>query len=519
MKEKLIRIYRAHRILIIFLGVLTVLRLIYIFLIPLLPQEAYYWYYSLKPDFSYFDHPPVAAYSIWLGTLIFGNTVFGIKFMGIIWSLLTNILLYRTALLVIESGDADERRSWAFIAVIFFNLTLFAHIYAVIIVPDTPLLFFWMSVIFLIVRFQKTVSLRYLYLAGLALGFGMLSKYTAVAIMPAVFIILLINKASRKILVTPHPYLALLLSAFIFLPVIYWNMENHWVSFGFQFSGRADALKSFQTKYILQLFASQLFILTPLPMILFFRTTAVVLKNRLKDTDAVSLMLTGIFIIGGFLVISLKSLVKMNWLMPGYLGIVVATVLVLKDRISFRSLWIRSGIIASLILILIAYMILLVPNIPLGEGNTWSGWRDAAQKISDLQSKRGGRKAVFIFTNSYKASSLLKFYLHDDQEVYAQNIFGQPALQFDIWGIPDSLSGKNAIYVFSDRYEYKSQIDSVRRFFNRLKPLTTFEYFFNNQEKTRIISCYFGEGYKKPQTGPLGSAFNDASDFPADMRR
>jgi hypothetical protein len=516
-----VNIYRNHRHLIIFLTTLTVLRLIYVFLIPLLPQEAYYWYYSLKPDLSYFDHPPAAAYSIWLGTWIFGNTIFGIKFMAIVWSLLTNIVFYRTALLVLKGEDQHRKKLWAFTTVIFFNLTLFAHIYAVIVVPDSPLLFFWISVIFLILKFQKTSSLRYLYLAGLALGFGMLSKYTAVAILPALFIIILSDPESRKILITPHPYLALFLTVMIFLPVIYWNMENHWVSFGFQFSGRADALKSFQTKYILQLIASQLFILTPLPMILFFRTTAIVLTNWRKNTDAVNLLLTGLFIIGGFLVISLRSLVKMNWLMPGYLGIIVAAVLVLKDRVSFRSVWIRSGIMTSLVLIIIAYSILLVPNIPLGEGNTWSGWRDAAQKISRLQANLGGRDTVFIFTNSYKASSLLKFYLHDDQEVYAQNIFGRPALQFDIWGLPDSLAGKNALYVFSDRYEYKSEIDSVRRFFDRLTPMTTFEYSFMNKKKTRIISCYYAEGYKKPQNTEdryTGAAFNTTADILADER-
>jgi dolichol-phosphate mannosyltransferase len=44
---------------------------------PLLAQGAYYWYFSLKPALSYFDHPPLAAYSIWFGTFIFGKSIFG----------------------------------------------------------------------------------------------------------------------------------------------------------------------------------------------------------------------------------------------------------------------------------------------------------------------------------------------------------------------------------------------------------------------------------------------------------
>ena len=60
-----------------FLAVLTLFKLVIIAIIPITPQEAYYWYYSQNPDLSYFDHPPAAAYSIWIGTQLFGDTVFG----------------------------------------------------------------------------------------------------------------------------------------------------------------------------------------------------------------------------------------------------------------------------------------------------------------------------------------------------------------------------------------------------------------------------------------------------------
>ncbi|MBL8421020.1 MAG: hypothetical protein JNK92_10320, partial [Dechloromonas sp.] len=47
-------------------------------IVPLLPQEAYYWTWSRFPDWSYFDHPPLASYSIALTTAVFGQTAFGI---------------------------------------------------------------------------------------------------------------------------------------------------------------------------------------------------------------------------------------------------------------------------------------------------------------------------------------------------------------------------------------------------------------------------------------------------------
>ncbi len=474
MKEKILVIYHDHKGIILFLTILTVLRLIYIYFIPLLPQEAYYWYYSLKPDFSYYDHPPMAAYSIWLGTQIFGHTIFGIKFMGVIWSLMTNILIYDTAYLVIEHPDRERCRYWSVLTVIFYNLTLFAHIYSVIIVPDSPLLFFWICIIFMVFKYKKLQKPKFLYFAGMALGFGMLSKYTVIAILPAIFIVLLSDPKSRRGFLGPHPYLAMIVATVIFMPVVYWNTKHHWASFGFQFSERAETLKSIQTKYFFQLIASQFFILTPMPLVLFFKTTAGVLKNWRKTVDAMYLILTGLFIIGGFVLVSLRSLVKMNWLIPGYLGLIPATVLILKDKISLKSIWVKTGVTLSLALVILAHLVFLIDNLPLGEGNTWSGWQNAAQKIGKIQREQGGKGSVFIFANSYKAASLLKFYLDDKQEVYAQNIYNQPALQFDIWGIPDSLRGKDALYVFSDRYEYKSQSGSGRIVLQKSDPCRCF---------------------------------------------
>ncbi len=488
-------IYQEHRGIIFFLAGVAILRWIYIYFIPILPQEAYYWYYSLKPDFSYYDHPPMVAYSIWLGTRFFGDTIFGIKFMAVVWSILTNIILYSTAYLIIENRVTNERIHWSLMTVILYNLTLFAHIYAVIIVPDTPLMFFWAYVILVTFKFQKTLKPKFLYHAGVALGFGMLSKYTAIAILPAVFIIMISNPKTRRVFQTPHPYAALLLATLIFIPVVIWNTEHNWASFGFQFSERAETLKSIQSKYIFQLIASQLFILTPMPLLLFFRTTGLILKNWRKLEDARNLLLTGLFIIIGFTFISLKSLVKMNWLMSGYLGLIVAAVLLLRDKISLQSVWVKVGSTVSIVLIITAHVIFLIENIPLGEGNTWSGWRDATQKIAVIQKELGGRQNVFIFANSYKAASLLKYYLGDDQEVYAQNIYQQPALQFEIWGIPDSLRGKNAIYVFSDRYEYKSNLDLAAKFFDSMVPAGEFEFTFMGKKKVRIISCYYAKNY------------------------
>src|SRR5205085_3003638 len=50
--------------------------------VPLIPEEAYYWMYAQHPALSYFDHPPMVAWTIALGTHFFGNTELGVRIVG-----------------------------------------------------------------------------------------------------------------------------------------------------------------------------------------------------------------------------------------------------------------------------------------------------------------------------------------------------------------------------------------------------------------------------------------------------
>ena len=476
---------------------LTLLRLVYICFIPLLPQEAYFWNYSTKPDFSYYDHLPMAAYSIYIGTKIFGDHPFGIKFPSVILSLLTNIFLYRIALRSINASDEPDKYRFAFLVVLLFNLTTFAHIYAVITVPDSLLLFFWVVIMFAVVEFQISRKNRYLLLAGLALGLGLLSKYVAVAILPAIFICFLMNKQDRKVLYSPYPYLALLVGAIVFSPVIYWNAQQEWSSFIFQFGDRAAKMGLITLTYLGQLITSQLFILTPFVLFLLLKTTFHMIVKRPGEAKIRFYFLTGVFIIGGFILSSLRSLVKMNWLLPGYMGMIIATILLFKDRIHPGKKWLHAGVFSSAVFIILSYLIYVIPNVPLAEGNNWSGWKDASRRIYEIQSRSGGRNRCFIFSNSHKSASLLKFYLPDHQETYAQNILEEPALQYDIWGVPDSLQGKDALYVFSDRKEYGDYLEKIEEYFEEVSLVAEFEYKFLDSIPARKIFCYSAKNYHK----------------------
>lgn len=439
----------------------------------------------------------MAAYSIWFGTNVFGDNIFGIKFMAVVWYLLTSLLLYKTVSRFVENNLSDiNQNSIAFLAVILYNLTLFAHVYAITIVPDTPLIFFWLLVVYSVQERLITKNKNWWLLAGVALGFGLVSKYTAVAIIGAIFFFFLFSSRYRKELLSPYPYLAILIGFVIFAPVICWNAERGWASFLFQSAERADTVRSLRITYILQLLGSQLFMLTPLLFIYLFKSFSRIIRKWKKEENLHLYFWSAIIIIGGFTFVSLTSLVKMNWLLPGFLPLMAIIAILYYDKFLKQTKLIKSGIWTSIVLILVGHLIMAVPNIPLGNGNTWSGWEDAAEKIYEIQQDRGGREKVFIFSNGYKSASLMKFYLPDQQNTYAENIYGKRALQFDYWGIPENLTGKDAIYVRSNRTEYKDDLKEIRKYFDEVVEFENFDYKFVNGKSARRIICYYAKNYK-----------------------
>jgi len=67
-------------LLVALVGYAFFLRVLYCAQIELLPEEAYYWNYSRHLDIGYLDHPPMVAWLVRLGTLLFGDTEFGVLF-------------------------------------------------------------------------------------------------------------------------------------------------------------------------------------------------------------------------------------------------------------------------------------------------------------------------------------------------------------------------------------------------------------------------------------------------------
>ena len=135
-------------------------------------DECYYWEWSLHPQASYYDHPPMTAWLIMAGHALFGQTPLAVRFGAI----LSGILLALAGRLLGRDlfGKEAGNRAGIFL--------LLAPIFAgnsFLMTPDTFLMPAWAFAVYFAWRGSRGNMLWWLA-AGLAAGLGMLSKYTMV---------------------------------------------------------------------------------------------------------------------------------------------------------------------------------------------------------------------------------------------------------------------------------------------------------------------------------------------------
>jgi len=299
---------KAHSITLLIAG-FTLLRLLLAGTLPLLPEEAYYWSWSRHLDWSYFDHPPLATYSMALSTAVFGQTVFGIKAAAVLWSLGWNLLWARLIL------DMYADRRLAFWTIAALNLTVMYEAFGIGPTPDSPLFFAWTGAIWSVWRLSQTGDGKWWFAAGAFVGLSWLAKYSGVLLLPVVFLYLLTSSRQRHWLRKPQPYIAVLLAAAIFSPVLVWNAQHDWASLAFQGSRRVGEMGGFKPRYFVVLVATQFLMLTPYLFVVaigaLVRGAREWFAGRPEDRERL-LLLSAAVPIALFTLISFRSLVKFN---------------------------------------------------------------------------------------------------------------------------------------------------------------------------------------------------------------
>jgi 4-amino-4-deoxy-L-arabinose transferase-like glycosyltransferase len=391
---------------------LVALRLVAAAWTPLTFDEAYYWMWSKHLAGGYYDHPPMVAVVIRLGTLIAGDTELGVRLVSILLALPMSWAVYRTA-----SALFGGQRVAA-TATVLLNVTLMAAVGTMIVTPDAPLLVASSFVLFYLAKVLETGRGAWWLAVGIAVGTALLSKYTALFFGPAILIWLVAVPKLRRWLISPWPYLGAIVTLAIFAPVILWNRDHQWVSFIKQI-GRAR-IEDFRPAFIGELIPTQIAFATPLVFILGAMGLYALLRRNAGASAARMLINTTFWtIVAYFIWHSLHARVEANWFAPVYPAFAIAAAVAAnltqwdarqQRMVDFCLRWASP--------IGIAMFALLIVQANTGALNGYRrdatvrsvgvGWRQLADEIEAVRARVG---ASCVLAPDYGTTGWLAFYL------------------------------------------------------------------------------------------------------------
>lgn len=289
------------------LALLTAIRLAVAALAPLAPDEAYYWVWSHDLQPGYLDAPPMVAMWIRAGTLIAGQGALGVRLLAPLSTALGSVLLYRAGQALLPGSGL--------LAAALLNATLLFGAGAVIMTPDTPLLFFWVSALWATAMFYRDRNEGWLIAVGLFAGLAADSKYTAVFLAFGIGLWLLVTPEFRRVFLRPSAWLGAVFGALVMVPMIEWNRAHHWASFIKQGGRVGDFTPDRAARYLSELVFGQLGLATPLIALLFAAgiVLAVRLAWRSREAGWTLLALLTVPAAALFLQHALGDRVQANW--------------------------------------------------------------------------------------------------------------------------------------------------------------------------------------------------------------
>lgn len=193
------------------------------------PDTYSYWQWSRHLDWSYYDGPPMIAYTLRIITTLFGNSETSILLLGFLAIAFTSYFLYQAA----EHLFKNEKIAAMSVYIWLSTAGVLRH-FCLLVTYDTLLIIFWAATFYYFLRLLHTKKIRYYYFTGISIGLMLLTKYTGILLCVSLFIVCLVYPKYRFVLKNKHFYIALCVALFLFSPVLYWNYLHHFASFAYQ---------------------------------------------------------------------------------------------------------------------------------------------------------------------------------------------------------------------------------------------------------------------------------------------
>jgi len=444
------------------IGVLLLARLGYIAskIIQLSEDEAYQWVWSKHLALSYYSKPPLIAYTQFLGTSIWGDNAFGVRFFSPVLTAVMSVFLLR-----FFAKEVNARAG--FVLLLIATVTPLASAGAVLMTVDPLSVFFWTAAMLAgwkaIQPDGRTADWLWV---GLWMGLGFLSKYTALFQFLCWAVLFALWKPARKQLKTPGLYLAIIVTAICALPVLIWNAGHDWITVT-HVAQNAGAGKAWQPtlKYFIEFLGGEFGLLNPVFFIAMLWASVAFWKRNRHNPLLLYFFSMGAPVFLAYVAQSFRSRVLPNWIAPAIIPLFCLTVIYWDTKarlgVSWVKPWLQVGLILGAGMVLLCHDTNLVKTVtghylplkldPLHRVREWDKIALAADGARQQVLTEG--KPVFIIADHYGITGEISFYLPEAREkvktdpIVYYHSSDQPENQFYFWPGYSNRKGENAVYV------------------------------------------------------------------------
>lgn len=368
--------------------------------LPLSTDSAYYWSWSQSLQWSYFDHPPMLAYMLRGMTALLGSSIFALRILPLLCTLLTLTFTYQLTTQLFHSSTLARKALWiaAYLPLTNYHLSE--------INPSNPEHLFWIGTLYC---FYQRISGRkgwHLAWTGMGVGLTLLSKYTGILLALSLFI-LCIQKTNRAKLPALEIGSAILTSLLVFLPCILWNAQHHWASFLFQLNhGIPSSLSSLHSNHCLEFLASQLYLVNPVFWVVLMIGLIQFRKELFSKPELSVLTLPCIITFAPFMLLALIYQESGLWAGPAYLSgsIIIAHFL---DRLKVPYLY-PVGMLASILILLTSIGFALIPSTPQARHSRERTLQTLIENLNQALPNLAKEYPV-LFSNTYGGTAALHY--------------------------------------------------------------------------------------------------------------
>jgi hypothetical protein len=366
-------------------------------------DEAYYYIYGENLAWGYFDHPPMVGLMTYVSSLFFSGNL-AVRFATVLLQFFTLVLIWR----LIDEKAPDTGKTVLF--AIVSSSTVMFQAYGFITAPDVPLLFFTALFLLAYRKFLQHESWRHTLMLSLSMSGMIYSKYHAFLVIG--FIVL----SNLRILTGSRFWLAVIFTAVLLIPHVYWQVSMDFPSFKYHLSDRSA---SFRWSYFLEYLPNQLAVFNPFTLA---AAAYIIVKYRPREIFYRGLHSLVAGIVAFFWIMSFRGHVEPHWTVACTIPMIVMVYRYsLRDRRLMK--YVKYCILPSISLIYTARILLVADVLP--ERLNFYG---KARRCKAIETVAGNLPAVF--TGSFQNPSNYHFFTGKESTVLSA--IDTRRTQFDI---------------------------------------------------------------------------------------